>query len=84
MQDGMDLTITIYDSANMQNELEYLRVRVDDFVKVLQRWIDFMDVIMTAIRDYENRTESTGIRRNPDVGGLFLMENNVHKIYLKL
>ena len=31
-----------------------------------------------------NRTESTGIRRNPDVGGLFLMENNVHKIYLKL
>ena len=54
MQDGMDLTITIYDSANTQNELEYLRVRVDDFVKVLQRWIDFMDVIMTAIRDYES------------------------------
>ena len=24
-----------------------------------------------------NRTESTGIRRNPDVGGLFVMENNV-------
>ena len=56
MQDGMDLTITIYDSANTQNELEYLRVRVDDFVKVLQRWIDFMDVIMTAIRDYERKT----------------------------
>lgn len=55
MQDGKDLTIAIYDSANTENELEYLRVSIDDFVKVLQRWINFIDVIAIAVKDYEKR-----------------------------
>ena len=56
MQDGKDLTIAIYDSANTENELEYLRVSIDDFVKVLQRWINFIDVIAIAVKDYEKKS----------------------------
>lgn len=56
MQDGKDLTITIYDSANNQNELEYLRVGIDDFVRFLKRWIDFIDVIAIAVKDYERKS----------------------------
>lgn len=55
MQDGKDLTIAIYDSANTANELEYLRVSIADFVTFLQRWIDFIDVIKVGIKEYEIR-----------------------------
>lgn len=56
MQDGKDLTIAIYDSYNKQNELEYLRVGIEDFVTFLQRWIDLIDVIITAVKEYERQS----------------------------
>lgn len=36
--------------------MEYLRVSIDDFVKVLQRWINFIDVIAIAVKDYEKKS----------------------------
>lgn len=55
-QDGKDITITIYDSANKQNELEFLRVSINDFVSFLQRWIDLLDIIAIAVKDYERES----------------------------
>ena len=55
-QDGKDITITIYDSANKLNELEFLRVSINDFVSFLQRWIDLLDIIAIAVKDYERES----------------------------
>lgn len=51
--DDRDLTIVICDSANPNDEYDFIGIRVSDFVDYLNKWIDFIDDILVSIKKYE-------------------------------